>query len=192
MRRVYWPQRAHRRPRPARGLSLAVLRREACEGATRPGALRRPEAAGRSMSAREDGRILMPAATQRYQVGAATIELVRGDIVEQDVDAIVNAANEELAAGGGVCGAIFRAAGYDELEAACERVAPCPTGEARLTDDSSYRVGTAILRRGSPGASALGGSAGKDVRIEADERACYYSIYEADRPTQAAADARAS
>lgn len=70
---------------------------------------------------------------QRYAVGAAIIELTRGDIVSQDVDAIVNAANENLAAGGGVCGAIFQAAGHRTLAAACARVAPCPTGEARLT-----------------------------------------------------------
>jgi O-acetyl-ADP-ribose deacetylase (regulator of RNase III) len=54
------------------------------------------------------------------------------DITTLDVDAIVNAANPELAPGGGVCGAIHRAAG-PELAAACARVAPCPTGEARIT-----------------------------------------------------------
>ena len=54
------------------------------------------------------------------------------DITTLTVDAIVNAANTELAPGGGVCGAIHNAAG-PELARACARVAPCPTGEARLT-----------------------------------------------------------
>jgi O-acetyl-ADP-ribose deacetylase len=57
---------------------------------------------------------------------------LRADITTLDVDAIVNAANPALAPGGGVCGAIHRAAGPG-LAAACERAGPCPTGEARIT-----------------------------------------------------------
>ncbi|NIJ34851.1 O-acetyl-ADP-ribose deacetylase [Sphingomonas oligoaromativorans] len=60
------------------------------------------------------------------------IELERGDITAMAVDVIVNAANSALAGGGGVDGAIHRAAG-PELKAASLAQAPCPTGEARIT-----------------------------------------------------------
>src|SRR5262245_7333811 len=60
------------------------------------------------------------------------LEAILTDITTLDVDAIVNAANPELARGGGVCGAIHHAAG-PELAAACARLGRCPTGEARIT-----------------------------------------------------------
>jgi Predicted phosphatase homologous to the C-terminal domain of histone macroH2A1 len=59
--------------------------------------------------------------------------IVRQDITKMNVDAIVNAANTELRMGGGVCGAIFRAAGANEMQAACDRLAPIRTGEAVIT-----------------------------------------------------------
>ena len=61
------------------------------------------------------------------------LEIFPGDITTLAVDAIVNAANEALAPGGGVCGAIHAAAG-PQLATACARIGHCPTGEARLTE----------------------------------------------------------
>ena len=87
--------------------------------------------------------------------------IIRNDITKMKVDAIVNAANTELQMGGGVCGAIFKAAGAAELQAACNKLAPIQTGEAVITPgfnlSSKYIIHTAgpIYRDGSRGEEKL-------------------------------------
>ena len=64
----------------------------------------------------------------------STIKLINGSSVDQEVDAIVNAANRNLMSGGGVCGAIFKKAGYVELTEACQKIkTPLNDGEAAIT-----------------------------------------------------------
>lgn len=97
------------------------------------------------------------------------------DITTLEVDAIVNAANEELAAGGGVCGAIFRAAG-PEMGPACAAIGRCPTGEARITPGfrlpANYVIHAVgpIWRGGRAGEPELLASAYRSVMHLADAR----------------------
>lgn len=64
---------------------------------------------------------------------ATKVKIHKGDITNLKVDCIVNAANNELYGGSGVCGAIFEAAGYDDMTEACKELGGCKNGEAVIT-----------------------------------------------------------
>jgi O-acetyl-ADP-ribose deacetylase (regulator of RNase III) len=67
-----------------------------------------------------------------WQAGGLTIEILQGDLTRQDVDAIVNAANNDLELGGGVAGAIARAGG-PQIQAECRAIGPIEVGDAAIT-----------------------------------------------------------
>lgn len=92
----------------------------------------------------------------------------RNDITQLSTDAIVNAANTQLQMGGGVCGAIFRAAGPAKLQDACDKLAPIKTGEAVITDgfDSKAKY---IIHTAGPIYSA------GDINQEKLLYACYHN-----------------
>jgi O-acetyl-ADP-ribose deacetylase (regulator of RNase III) len=106
------------------------------------------------------------------------LEIVRNDITKMKVDAIVNAANPALKMGGGVCGAIFKAAGSKELQAACDEIGGCPVGQAVMTDacklpaKNIIHTPGPIWQGGSNGEAELLKSSYKNSLILAEKNQC--------------------
>lgn len=91
---------------------------------------------------------------------------VQQDITTMQVDAIVNAANTGLLPGGGVCGAIFAKAGYEDMAAACKAIGGCPTGQAAITPGFALPAAHVIH---TPGPIWRGGGQGEARALAA----CY-------------------
>ncbi|NLM46756.1 MAG: macro domain-containing protein [Firmicutes bacterium] len=99
------------------------------------------------------------------------LHIVQNDITKMQVDAIVNAANTALKMGGGVCGAIFRAAGAEQMQAACDAIGGCRTGEAVITP--GFRLPAKYVIH-TPGPVWQGGNKGEEELL----RSCYLSSLE--------------
>ncbi|MDF2954002.1 MAG: O-acetyl-ADP-ribose deacetylase [Thermodesulfobacterium sp.] len=112
---------------------------------------------------------------KRVKIGDCVIELIQGDITEQNTEAIVNAANERLIPGGGVDGAIHRKGGPSILKELKSKYTHCPTGQAVITGAGNLKakyvihaVGP-IYKDGKSGESELLESAYKNSLLKALE-----------------------
>ncbi len=80
---------------------------------------------------------------ESVEINGSRLEIVQGDITKQDTEAVVNAANKKLAPGGGVAGAIHRAAGPEMYEE-CKKIGGCDTGDAKITDGYNLKADSVI------------------------------------------------
>jgi len=92
-----------------------------------------------------------------WQAGGLTVEILQGDLTQQDVDAIVNAANNDLELGGGVAGAIARAGG-PQIQAECRKLGPVEVGDAAITGGGTLKARFVI----HAASMRLGGRTGAD------------------------------
>ena len=99
------------------------------------------------------------------------IRLINASCAEQDVDAVVNAANKYLLAGGGICGVIYRKAGYKELELACDKYeTPLKDGDAVITPSFGMKNTTAIIHAIGPNFHE------EEAKLEDLQKAYYNSL----------------
>lgn len=98
----------------------------------------------------------------------SSIKIVQGNIVELSVDFVVNAANRRLAFGSGVCEDIFKGAGVERLQAACDKIGVCPVGGAVLTPGFNLPAKYIIH---AVGPHWHGGSSGEEEKLYS----CYWS-----------------
>ena len=107
-----------------------------------------------------------------WQAGGLTIEILQGDLTQQDVDAIVNAANNDLELGGGVAGAIARAGG-PQIQAECRAIGPIDVGDAAITGGGNltarFVIHAASMHLGGrTSADSLRGSTRRSLEIASD------------------------
>lgn len=108
-----------------------------------------------------------------WRAGGLTVEVRQGDLTQQEVDAIVNAANNDLELGGGVAGAIARAGG-PQIQAECRRIGPIEVGDAAISGGGTLRaryvIHAASMRLGGrTSAESLRSSTRRSLEIAKDK-----------------------